>query len=97
MDTNPQSERSGGQPPRVAVDMMDDVPRSHRMLPVWFFIGVILTIYGVMIFIEGLLEFSRPPDTVLAGSHSPIWWGAIMVVVGVVFTVRNHKPTSGGH
>jgi hypothetical protein len=98
MDTNPKSKRESGEPPgKVAIDVTDSPPRGHHMLPVWFFIGIILTIYGALICIEGLLEYSNPPDTVLAGAHAPIWWGAIMVVVGVVFTAKNRRPTGGGH
>ncbi len=61
--------------------------RDH-VIPVWFFIGVILLIYGVMICVTGIVEISDPPKTVLANLHAPIWWGAILAVFGAVFTLR---------
>jgi len=93
MDTEPQGRRDKGQPPHnVAVDLMDNEPQKHRMLPVWFFIGVIFVIYGVLILAEGLYELSHPPGTVLQNLHSPIWWGACMIVVGVIFVQKNRRP-----
>lgn len=55
------------------------------MLPVWFFVGVLLALYGLMILASGVAEWSHPPDTVLAELHAPVWWGALMAVVGFVY------------
>jgi hypothetical protein len=55
---------------------------KHSILPVWFFAGVLLSIYGVMIFVSGMLEWSAPQTTVLAELHAPVWWGAVLAVVG---------------
>ena len=94
MDTKPQSVRDGGDPPRkIGVAVMDHEAPRHHMLPVWFFIGVILVIYGVLIFAEGLYELSHPAETVLASLHAPIWWGVIMVVVGAIYVKTNRHPT----
>ena len=70
---------------------MNNDPTSgtdHKMLPVWFFIGAILAIYGVMIVIEGLYELNHPPGTELENLHAPIWWGAVMTIVGVAFIYK---------
>jgi len=80
---------------RREAEIMDTMPHEHHMLPVWFFIGVILSIYGVMLFVNGILEISNPPGAVLQELHSPIWWGAIMAVVGVIFTYTNRPGTQG--
>ena len=58
---------------------------GHRMVPVWFFVGVILLIYGVLILATGLYEFSYPPATVLANLHPAVWWGALLTIVGGVY------------
>ncbi|MGA9059520.1 MAG: hypothetical protein WB763_23765 [Terriglobia bacterium] len=58
---------------------------GHRMVPVWFFVGVILLIYGVLILATGIYEFSHPPDTVLANLHPAVWWGALLTIVGGVY------------
>lgn len=66
------------------------------MIPVWFFVGVLLFIYGILIFASGLSEWSHPPDTVLANLHAPVWWGAIMIVMGAFFAQafrpKKNKP-----
>jgi len=63
------------------------------MLPVWFFIGVILLIYGIMIFATGIYELSHPPATVLANLHAPIWWGAVLTIAGAIYTF-SFRPKS---
>jgi len=67
---------------------------SRRMIPVWFFVGVILLIYGVIILATGLYELSHPPDTVLANLHPAIWWGALLTIVGAVYVYfcKPRKP-----
>jgi hypothetical protein len=58
---------------------------GHHMIPVWFFVGVILLIYGVLILATGLYELSHPPATVLADLHPAIWWGALLTILGGVY------------
>jgi len=58
---------------------------QDRVIPVWFFIGVILLIYGVIICVTGIAEISNPPKTVLANLHAPIWWGAVLAAFGGLF------------
>jgi hypothetical protein len=55
---------------------------KHHIIPVWFFVGVLLFVYGVLIFISGLTELKHPPDTVLAELHAPVWWGGILIILG---------------
>ena len=69
---------------------------KHHIVPVWFFVGVLLLVYGVMIFISGLAEWSHPPGTVLAELHAPVWWGGLLIVLGGVYCwmFRPGKPTT---
>jgi len=55
---------------------------KHHIVPVWFFVGLLLLVYGVLIFASGLAEWSHPPNTVLAELHAPVWWGALLIIVG---------------
>jgi hypothetical protein len=82
MDPETRNQREGGdRPHRVAVGAED--PPEGKMLPVWFFVGIIFLIYGVIILITGLLEIHHPPATVLAAElHPTIWWGAILTALG---------------
>ncbi|HZB89195.1 MAG TPA: hypothetical protein VE291_11085 [Terracidiphilus sp.] len=59
-------------------------------ISIWFFIGVLLTIYGAMIFAYGLFELATGhlANVVLANLHASVWWGAIMLVLGLFYGVR---------
>jgi hypothetical protein len=58
---------------------------KHEIIPVWFFVGVLLLVYGVMILISGIAEWSHPPNTVLAELHAPVWWGGLLTVLGAIY------------
>jgi hypothetical protein len=58
---------------------------KHEIIPVWFFVGVLFLVYGVLIFVSGLTEWSHPPDTVLSNLHAPVWWGGLMIVLGILY------------
>jgi hypothetical protein len=58
---------------------------KKRMLPVWFFVGVILLIYGALILVSGIYELAHPPSTVLASLHPAVWWGALLALIGAVY------------
>ena len=60
---------------------------KHHIIPVWFFVGVLLLVYGVLIFVSGIAEYAHPPGTVLANLHAPVWWGALLAVLGAVYCV----------
>jgi hypothetical protein len=70
---------------RIGVDTMDGPQSKRHMIPVWFFVGVILLIYGVLILATGLYELSHPPSTVLAELRPAIWWGALLTVIGAIY------------
>lgn len=55
------------------------------IIPVWFFVGVLLAIYGVLIVASGLAELSQPSNTILADLHAPIWWGGLLLAVGLAY------------
>ena len=91
MEEQPEGVDSGGggKPPRVAVDL--DEPPKHRMIPVWFFVGIILLCYGLIILATGVYEYSHPPATVLADLHPAVWWGAFLAVIGGIY-VYTYAP-----
>ena len=63
---------------------------TSREIPIWFFIGVLLSIYGVMILGYGLWELAtgNVAQVVLAQLHAPIWWGALMLLLGLFYLLR---------
>jgi FtsH-binding integral membrane protein len=58
---------------------------DHHIIPVWFFIGATLLIYGVLILGNSLIYISQPPTTVLGELRPQIWWGAILILIGGVY------------
>jgi hypothetical protein len=90
MRENPQDRRDpGGTPPRRVIPEVEDSPPQKKMLPVWFFVGLIFLVYGILILITGLTELHHPPHTVLARElHPTIWWGAILTALGGFFVYR---------
>jgi hypothetical protein len=64
----------------------------HRpgMVSIWFFVGILLLAYGVLITGSGLYEFVSPParTVVLSELHAGVWWGAFLVVLGAFYTHR---------
>ena len=47
---------------------------------IWWFAGILMLAYGVVIFATGLWELSHPllHPPVLSNLHAPIWWGALL-------------------
>jgi hypothetical protein len=59
-------------------------------ISIWFFIGVLLTIYGVLIFGYGIYELAthQLANVVLNTLHAPVWWGGLMTAVGLFYGIR---------
>ena len=75
--------------------MAEQMTEKHQIIPVWFFVGLLLLIYGVLILASGLLHWSSPPEGVeLTNLHAPVWWGALLIVLGVIYCGK-YYPRSG--
>jgi hypothetical protein len=60
-----------------------------QMISIWFFIGCLLTIYGLLIFYAGIQALSKTAVQVPSVHlHLPIWWGIFMTALGVTYVVR---------
>ena len=59
--------------------------KDHHIIPVWFFVGVILFLYGLLILGSGIYQVSHPPATVLAHLRPALWWGALLAIIGVIY------------
>lgn len=66
---------------------------SKHVNSIWFLIGLQLLIYGVLITGTGVWELFYPPVqmTELAWTHPAIWWGAVLLVLGI-FYVNRFRP-----
>jgi len=66
-------------------------------LSIWYCIGLLLLVYGVLIFAAGIYELIVPPGrvVVLAELHAAIWWGALLAVMGGIYA-RRFRPKKDG-
>jgi hypothetical protein len=73
------------------------------MISIWFFIGISLAVNGALILAAGIYQLVDPPvnpGVVLYNLHANVWWGGILLVLGLFFSVRfsparEHARTAG--
>lgn len=63
--------------------------QKHR-ISIWFFIGLLLTVYGVLICGAGIYDFYHPQQhpVQMAQYHAGIWWGALLLVLGLFYSIK---------
>ena len=61
---------------------------KSQIVPVWFFIGLLLVAYGIIITVAGVQQLFRPASYALAQYHSGLWGGIVLLMVGSFYTVR---------
>lgn len=63
---------------------------------IWFFIGLLLSVYGFLILGSGIYELIVPPvveaqgiieRNVAANLHPALWWGALLLASGLVYVL----------
>jgi hypothetical protein len=54
-------------------------------ISIWFFIGSLLTVYGVLILGADLLGVQEAQKVVLSELRAGLWWGALLLVVGLIY------------
>jgi hypothetical protein len=64
------------------------------MISIWFFIGVLLLVYGILIMGAGIYGLSHPPNVKLADLNVGVWWGGLLTVLGLFYTLK-FKPRRG--
>ena len=59
----------------------------NRQISIWFFIGCLLLVYGVLILGAGIQEVVSPPANplILAELHVGIWWGVLLIALGALY------------
>jgi hypothetical protein len=63
---------------------------ARHFVSIWFFIGVLLDIYGILILGRGIYDLVHPAayTVVMAHLHAGIWWGALLLVLGLIYTIK---------
>lgn len=73
------------------MEKIKDIPVHHHhreMLPVWFFIGVLLFVYGAIILSVGIREYHNPAPVILARYHAGVWGGCLLLILGGFYALR---------
>ena len=61
------------------------------MVSIWFFIGISLAVNGALICAAGIYQVVNPPvnpDVVLFNLHAGVWWGAVLLLVGLIYCIK---------
>jgi len=65
---------------------------ENRILSIWFFVGLMLSVYGAIITFTGIYFIFHPQNrTALANLNPNLWWGMIMFVFGLIFLILGIK------
>ena len=61
------------------------------MISIWFFIGISMLVNGALILAAGIYQLVNPPanpSVVLFNLHANVWWGAALLVFGLIYCIR---------
>jgi len=61
------------------------------MISIWFFVGISLVVNGALILAAGIYQWIDPPanaTVVLSYLHAGVWWGALLLLVGIFYCFR---------
>ena len=73
---------------------MTEVPSGRKEISIWFFCGILMLAYGLVLIVTGIMEFHNPPPTVLSNLHPTLWWGVLLAIFGGFYTIR-FRPGKG--
>jgi len=59
-------------------------------ISIWFFIGVLLTAYGLLISAYGIYEVvtGQLAEVTLKQLHAPLWWGITLLALGLFYLIK---------
>jgi hypothetical protein len=65
-----------------------------RQIQIWFFIGALLLVYGMIILGVGIYHLVYPlvQQRALSELHADVWWGALLSILGLVYCVK-YRPS----
>ena len=68
-------------------------------LSIWFFVGALCLMYGLVLLPLGIWQFSHPSETelrlpLLLKLHTTFWWGVLLTVFGGFYAIQ-FRPGRG--
>lgn len=63
---------------------------EEKGISIWFFIGSLLFLYGIVITAANIYQAYYPSfgrHTVLENLHFGVWWGILLLIIGVIYVV----------
>lgn len=68
---------------------------EHTGVSIWFFIGILLLAYGLLIIGADVWSQSHPPEkaVVLAQYRAGLWWGMLLTAIGLFYSLK-FRPKS---
>ncbi|MGA3350408.1 MAG: hypothetical protein ABSC33_15385, partial [Candidatus Sulfotelmatobacter sp.] len=64
---------------------------ASGMISIWFFIGIALAVNGALILAAGIYQLVNPPvnpAVVLFALHANVWWGAALLLFGLIYCFK---------
>jgi hypothetical protein len=65
--------------------------KKEGLKTIWYFAGIVLTLMGALVMLAAIIDLfsSTPQKTVLANLHPGLWWGALMLLTGILYLIKN--------
>jgi len=63
------------------------------MRSIWFFVGLLLSIIGLIEIAAGIsdLIFPSADHVRLSNLHANLWWGIVIFIAGIIYIVKNRN------
>jgi hypothetical protein len=74
----------------LLVGKQDTMSHHANTISIWFFIGALLLVYGLLIGAAEVYAMVNPPAqrVVLHELHAGLWWGILLSLLGIFYVVR---------
>jgi hypothetical protein len=63
---------------------------QKSFISIWFFIGTLLLLYGLIILTASIVEAVAPSPQhhiVLGQMHFGIYWGVLLIIIGLIYFI----------
>ena len=79
--------------PHAASSDVDPQGRHTAQLSIWFFVGALCLMYGLVLLPVGMYQWNHPSATelrlpLLLKLHTTFWWGLLLTLFGGFYAVR---------